>query len=424
MSAKLVYQEGKQIQGEYFIVSIYDDLDASRITIRAYSLESGITSFCDNSYSAFDSFFRFNTNLLTPSSSDARYHWTVDHLHLSDDPLSPGSNRLFITQDLSSKDTEANPPQSTDSPEDPFLSTEQARKAFFENLNARLITQKAQAEKILARLEPDPHLATNPPLPIVTAPLKSEVVLAVEKILNKPKKIAVPLKAAAALVEIPPTETEIKPTGDRNLGREDRLEEIFFKSRGEIDRRLQISKDCQKTAENEKLRKLHVFVALKEAARLRVHAKRERAKNESEIDKRRHDAETLRERLRSQLELERQQQLKLEIANVHKAQQQRIKDARNRKNEENKSVCKQKQQEKKFCRQLECKRLYREVRDAKQPEAQEVQWQQAKAQTVESRPDLTNLREHRLVQKEKERWDDHLKRISSQPISLALQLVI
>ncbi|KAF4673532.1 hypothetical protein FOL46_007022 [Perkinsus olseni] len=66
LAGDLVFQEGKKVEGEYYIVSVYDDPELSRIHFAAYELERDLTYTLTYTYSDFDELFRF--------------HWVVERL--------------------------------------------------------------------------------------------------------------------------------------------------------------------------------------------------------------------------------------------------------------------------------------------------------------------------------------------------------
>ncbi|KAF4693086.1 hypothetical protein FOZ60_011870 [Perkinsus olseni] len=80
LAGDLVFQEGKKVEGEYYIVSVYDDPELSRIHFAAYELERDLTYTLTYTYSDFDELFRFNAELMNPNNTDARFHWVVERL--------------------------------------------------------------------------------------------------------------------------------------------------------------------------------------------------------------------------------------------------------------------------------------------------------------------------------------------------------
>lgn len=80
MQGGLVFQEGKCIDGEYYIVAVYDDPASSYITFSAYELENDSTYTYPFKYSEFDHLFRFDPERINPANQDGRYDWVIKRL--------------------------------------------------------------------------------------------------------------------------------------------------------------------------------------------------------------------------------------------------------------------------------------------------------------------------------------------------------
>jgi len=76
----LIYQQGKCIKKEYYIIAVYDDPSFCRITFAAYELETDNTYALTETYSEFDDHFKFSSELMNPSNQDKRFEWVIDHL--------------------------------------------------------------------------------------------------------------------------------------------------------------------------------------------------------------------------------------------------------------------------------------------------------------------------------------------------------
>jgi len=76
----LIFQEGKCIEGEFYIVAVYDDPASCTISFAAYELENDATYTYPLMYSEFDHLFRFDAELMNPSNQDGRYHWVIERL--------------------------------------------------------------------------------------------------------------------------------------------------------------------------------------------------------------------------------------------------------------------------------------------------------------------------------------------------------
>lgn len=79
-AATLVFQEGKQIEGEAYIISVYEDPSQCRLTFVAYELETDKVYHLTYSYAQMDEIFQFNSELVNPNNRDGRYHWIIERL--------------------------------------------------------------------------------------------------------------------------------------------------------------------------------------------------------------------------------------------------------------------------------------------------------------------------------------------------------
>lgn len=76
----LIFQEGKQIEGDYYIIAVYDDPASCTLSFSAYELENDRTYTMPFSYSHFDKLFRFNAALMNPAAQDGRFNWVIKRL--------------------------------------------------------------------------------------------------------------------------------------------------------------------------------------------------------------------------------------------------------------------------------------------------------------------------------------------------------
>lgn len=76
----LIFQEGRCIDGEYYIIAVYDDPASCNIMFSAYELENDSTYTYPLTYSEFDNLFRFDSELMNPSNQDGRFHWVIERL--------------------------------------------------------------------------------------------------------------------------------------------------------------------------------------------------------------------------------------------------------------------------------------------------------------------------------------------------------
>lgn len=107
-SGSLVFQRGKKVGDEYYIISVYDYLDTATVKFSAFELESSETCDLCFSHSDFDAIFKTNTELATATADkERRYDWVIDrldavpdsggvlkHLVLLDEPTREDDGRL------------------------------------------------------------------------------------------------------------------------------------------------------------------------------------------------------------------------------------------------------------------------------------------------------------------------------------------
>lgn len=84
-SGALIFQEGKNIEGEFYIIAVYDDPASCTISFSAYELENDCTYTYPMSYSEFDGLFKFDSELMNPSNVDGRFHWVIERLDFVQD---------------------------------------------------------------------------------------------------------------------------------------------------------------------------------------------------------------------------------------------------------------------------------------------------------------------------------------------------
>lgn len=81
----LIFQEGKCIEGDYYIVAVYDDPATCTISFSAYELENDCTYTYPLTYSQFDALFQYDSELMNPSNQDGRFHWVIERLDFVQD---------------------------------------------------------------------------------------------------------------------------------------------------------------------------------------------------------------------------------------------------------------------------------------------------------------------------------------------------
>lgn len=101
----LIFQEGKNIEGDFYIIAVYDDPASCRITFSAYELENDCTYTYQLTYSEYDNLFRFNSELMNPNNVLGRIHWVMDRLQFIEDHRGP-RGRAMALDDEGYKETE------------------------------------------------------------------------------------------------------------------------------------------------------------------------------------------------------------------------------------------------------------------------------------------------------------------------------
>jgi len=76
----LIFQEGKCIEDEYYIIAVYDDPATCTISFSAYELENDSTYTLPFTYSEFDERFQYDSELMNPANQDGRFRWVIDRL--------------------------------------------------------------------------------------------------------------------------------------------------------------------------------------------------------------------------------------------------------------------------------------------------------------------------------------------------------
>jgi len=181
-SGALIFQEGRCIDGEYYIIAVYDDPAANNIMFSAYELENDSTYTYPLTYSEFDNLFRFDSELMNPSNQDGRFHWVIERLDfiinnrgekmlcLAQEPTNDEEN-LFEEKEV--QKTEGYPPPQTgridaatrakllkelDTQDDAKLHSnlvrsEEARKRFLADLHSKRQLEQLKATQRLVRAD-------------------------------------------------------------------------------------------------------------------------------------------------------------------------------------------------------------------------------------------------------------------------------
>jgi len=96
-SGPLVFQRGKKLNDEYYIISVRDNAESAILKFAAYELESSETFELGYSYGDFDALFKSHPELVNPANKEGRYDWVVDRLDFTTDS-SGAAKRLTLAQ--------------------------------------------------------------------------------------------------------------------------------------------------------------------------------------------------------------------------------------------------------------------------------------------------------------------------------------
>lgn len=86
----LVFQRGKKLNGEYYVISVRDNFEAGRVKFTAYELESSDAHHLPYRHDEFDALFRTIPELVNPANKEGRYDWVVDRIEFTVDSASGG----------------------------------------------------------------------------------------------------------------------------------------------------------------------------------------------------------------------------------------------------------------------------------------------------------------------------------------------
>jgi len=94
-SGPLVFQRGKKLNDEYYIISVRDNAESAMLKFIAYELETSENFDLTYSYADFDTLFKSHPELVNPSLKEGRYDWVVDRLDFTTDS-SGAAKRLVL----------------------------------------------------------------------------------------------------------------------------------------------------------------------------------------------------------------------------------------------------------------------------------------------------------------------------------------
>ena len=78
--AQLVFQEGKKIDGGYFVIGVFDHPTKCQVHFTAYEIERDMVHSLTFQYREFDALFKFNAELMNPNNKDNRYSHVISRL--------------------------------------------------------------------------------------------------------------------------------------------------------------------------------------------------------------------------------------------------------------------------------------------------------------------------------------------------------
>lgn len=99
----LVFQRGKKLNDEYYIISVRDNAESACVKFSAYELESSESFELSYSYADFDALFKSHSELINPANKEGRYDWVVDRLDFSTDS-SGSAKRLALASEPTAED--------------------------------------------------------------------------------------------------------------------------------------------------------------------------------------------------------------------------------------------------------------------------------------------------------------------------------
>merc|ERR1712232_563125 len=99
----LVFQRGKKLNDEYYIVSVRDNAESACVKFSAYEVETSEIFELSYSYADFDTLFKSHLELSNPANKEKRYDWVVDRLDFASDS-SAGCKRLTLASEPTAED--------------------------------------------------------------------------------------------------------------------------------------------------------------------------------------------------------------------------------------------------------------------------------------------------------------------------------
>mmetsp|Transcript_46414 Transcript_46414/g.131255 ORF Transcript_46414/g.131255 Transcript_46414/m.131255 type:complete len:649 (-) Transcript_46414:17-1963(-) len=100
---QLVFQRGKKLNDDYYIISVRDSAENACVSFSAYELETSETFDVSYSYADFDGLFKTHPELVNPPNKEGRYDWVIDRLDLTSEHGGK-AKRLLLLSDPTTED--------------------------------------------------------------------------------------------------------------------------------------------------------------------------------------------------------------------------------------------------------------------------------------------------------------------------------
>jgi len=106
----LIYQEGRQINDDFYICGVLENLEANTLSFAAWELESSDAQRITFPFAQFDELFATNPDLRSGKNRDARFHWVIVRLDFHSDGV--GGRKLILGAEPTPEDPEIGVPSS------------------------------------------------------------------------------------------------------------------------------------------------------------------------------------------------------------------------------------------------------------------------------------------------------------------------
>jgi len=137
----LVFQRGKKLNEEYYIISVRDNAEGACVQFSAYELETSETYPLNYSYADFDALFKTHPELVNATNREGRYDCVVDRL----DFMTEGSGLKRLT--LASEPTAEDEDQEGKPSVGPSKLAQKDRLTYAERLRLRQEAEKLEEKR-------------------------------------------------------------------------------------------------------------------------------------------------------------------------------------------------------------------------------------------------------------------------------------